>query len=485
MVTDNATLKFEKIDEWRWRIPKVGGMRVDGIIYANEKMMDTIKSDQSPLQVANVAHLPGIIKHSLAMPDIHWGYGFPIGGVAAFDIDEGVISPGGVGYDINCGVRLLRSKLNRNDISDKMKSIMNSLFKNIPTGLGSRRKDMKLSIEEEKGVLNKGAEWAVDRGFGTKEDLAFIEENGCLQAADTKMVSDRALERGRSQVGTLGSGNHFVEVGFVSEIYDHTIANVLGLEKNQITVVIHTGSRGLGYQICDDYIKIMINAAREYGISLPDRQLCCAPIKSQQGKAYFGAMACAANFAFANRQMITHWVRESFEQVLGDSKDSFGLNVVYDVCHNIAKFEKHNVNGKEERVCVHRKGATRAFPPNHDDTPTAYKSVGQPLLVPGDMGRYSYVMVGTETAMNETFGSSCHGAGRRMSRTAAKKLSKGRNIEKELESKGIFVRATGRSTLTEEMPEAYKDVSEVVDIVHHAGIGKKVAQLRPLAVIKG
>ncbi|MGR3178809.1 MAG: RtcB family protein [Candidatus Anammoxibacter sp.] len=485
MVTDNVNLKFEKIDECRWRIPKEGGMRVDGIIYANEKMMDTIRSDQSPLQVANVAHLPGIIKHSLAMPDIHWGYGFPIGGVAAFDIDEGVISPGGVGYDINCGVRLLRSKLNKNDISDKMKNIMNSLFENIPTGLGSRRKDIKLSIEEEKIVLNKGAEWAVDRGFGIKEDLPFIEENGCLQDADTKMVSDRALERGRSQVGTLGSGNHFVEVGFVSEIYDSVIAKVLGLEKNQITVVIHTGSRGLGYQVCDDYIKIMISAAEKYGISLPDRQLCCAPIKSQEGKAYFGAMACAANFAFANRQMITHWVRESFEQVLGESKNSLGLNVVYDVCHNIAKFEKHNVNGKEERVCVHRKGATRAFAPNHDDIPAAYKSIGQPLLVPGDMGRYSYVMVGTENAMNETFGSSCHGAGRRMSRNAAKRSSKGRNIAKELESKGIFVRATGRSTLTEEMPEAYKDVSEVVDIVHHAGIGKKVAQLRPLAVIKG
>ena len=481
----NSTIKIEKIDDWRWCIPKEGGMRVDGLIFADERMMNIIKSDQSPQQVANVAHLPGIIKHSLAMPDIHWGYGFPIGGVAAFDMDEGIISPGGVGYDINCGVRLLRSDLNKKDMSDKLRNLVHILFKNIPTGVGSSRKDLRLSIEEEKKVLKKGAKWAISNGYGAKEDVEFIEANGCLQNADPELVSNRALERGKAQVGTLGSGNHFVEVGFVWEIYDIAAAEALGLEKDQITVIIHTGSRGMGYQVCDDYIRVMINAAREYGISLPDRQLCCAPIKSQQGQDYFKAMACAANFAFANRQMITHWVRESFEKVLGIGENKLGLNIVYDVCHNIAKFETHNIDGKDKDVCVHRKGATRSYPPNHKDIPAAYKSVGQPVLVPGDMGRCSYVMVGTDNAMFETFGSSCHGAGRLMSRNAAKKSAKGRPILKELENKGIYVCATGHATLAEEIPEAYKNVSDVVNIAHNAGIGKKVAQLRPLAVIKG
>lgn len=485
MTENKVSTKFEKIDDYRWRIPKEGNMRVDGIIYADEKMMKTISTDQSPQQVANVAQLPGIVNHSLAMPDIHWGYGFPIGGVAAFDIDEGVISPGGVGYDINCGVRLLRSGLTRTDVSDNLKTLVNTLFKNIPTGVGSHRKDIKLSMDEEKKVLKNGAKWAASQGFGTNEDLKYIEANGCLSEADPEIVSIRALERGKDQVGTLGSGNHFVEVGFVSEIYDNVAAKLLGLEKDAITVVIHTGSRGLGYQVCDDYIRVMNNAVIQYGINLPDRQLCCAPIKSQQGKDYFKAMACAANFAFANRQMITHWVRESFEQVLGEEKKGLGLKIVYDVCHNIAKFETHLVNGKEKMVCVHRKGATRSFPPHHKDTPEAYKSIGQPVLVPGDMGRYSYVMVGTENSMNETFGSSCHGAGRMMSRNAAMKLSKDRHIVKDLEERGIYVRATGRSTLAEEISEAYKDVSDVVNIVHNAGIGKKVAQLRPLGVIKG
>lgn len=485
MSEDKPRLRIERIDDYRWRIPKEGGMRVDGIIYADEKMMESIKDDQSPQQVANVAHLPGIVGHSLAMPDIHWGYGFPIGGVAAFDIDEGVISPGGVGYDINCGVRLLRSGLKQDEASDKMRNIVNTLFQNIPTGVGSKRKDIKLGEKEQKKVLKEGASWAVSNGFGTKEDLEFIEANGCLEDAEPEVITHRALERARSQLGTLGSGNHFVEVGYVSEIYDKEVASVLGLEKDYITVVIHTGSRGLGYQVCDDFLKIMINASREYGIELPDRQLCCAPIRSEQGKSYLRAMACAANFAFANRQIITHWVRETFEDVLGIGKNRLGLNIVYDVCHNIAKFETHNIDGVNKRLCVHRKGATRSFPPDHPDTPDPYKSVGQPVLVPGDMGRYSYVMVGTERSMMETFGSACHGAGRTMSRHAAKKSAKDRTILKELEDKGILVRATGYATIAEEISEAYKDVAEVVDVVHCAGIGEKVAQLRPLAVIKG
>ncbi len=485
MVQIKSQLKFEKIDDYRWCIPKQAGMNVDGLVFATEKMIKIIQSDQSPEQVVNVAHLPGIVNHSLAMPDIHWGYGFPIGGVAAFDIDNGVISPGGVGYDINCGVRLLRSGLTKTDISDKLRSIVNTLFNNIPTGVGSNRKDLSLSIEDEKNVLLNGAKWATTRGYGNHEDLEFLEANGCLPGADPEIVSYRALERGKAQVGTLGSGNHFVEVGYVSEIYDNSIAKVLGLEKDQITIIIHTGSRGLGYQVCDDYIKVMIKAARDYGIDLPDRQLCCAPINSKQGKDYIKAMSCAANFAFANRQMITHWVRESFEEALQTEKNNLDIKIIYDVCHNIAKFEEHNVNGKKKKLCVHRKGATRSFPPEHNEIPDTYKSVGQPVLVPGDMGRYSYVLVGTDNAMNETFGSSCHGAGRMMSRNAAKKISRGRDITKELEKNGIYVRHTGKTTLQEEIPEAYKDVTNVVDVVHNAGIGKKVAQLRPLAVIKG
>jgi len=485
MKNENVTIKFEKIDDWRWRIPKSGGMLVDGLIFADEKMLNIIKTDESPQQVANVAHLPGIVKHSLAMPDIHWGYGFPIGGVAAFDMDDGVISPGGVGYDINCGVRLLRSAISRSDITRNMRDIVDTLFMNVPTGVGSCRKDIKLGMEEQRNVLKNGAGWAVSQGYGTKDDLLFIEAGGCLSGADPDKVSNRALERGKTQVGTLGSGNHFVEVGYVAEIYDTAVAEVLGLKKDNISVIIHTGSRGLGHQVCDDYIKVMINAAKEYGIDLPDRQLCCAPIKSEQGSEYFKAMASAANFAFANRQMITHWVRESFEGVLGTGNNILGLEIVYDVCHNIAKFEDHKVDGKKKKLCVHRKGATRSYPPGHEEIPDAYKSIGQPMIIPGDMGRYSYVMVGTENSMNETFGSSCHGAGRMMSRNAAKRLAKGRPIARELEKSGILVRATGRTTLMEEISEAYKDVTEVVDVVHNAGIGKKVAMLKPLAVIKG
>ena len=477
--------KIQKIDAYRWRIPREGNMRVDGIIYADEYMLTEIQKDESLQQVINVAHLPGIIGHSLAMPDIHWGYGFPIGGVAAFDLDEGVVSPGGVGYDINCGVRLLRTGLNYPDIANKLESLVNNLFINIPSGVGSHRKDLKLSQQDRKNVLKNGAGWAVAQGFGNREDLEHIEENGCIPGANPELVSDRALERGKAQLGTLGSGNHFVEVGYVSEVYDEAVARVLGLEKDAITIVIHTGSRGLGYQICDDYIRVMIDAARKYDIELPDRQLCCAPINSPEGKEYLAVMACAANYAFANRQMITHWVRETFEKTLNISPAESRISLVYDVCHNIAKIEEHIVNGEKKRLCVHRKGATRAFPPNHPNTPDAYKAVGQPVLIPGDMGRCSYVLVGTEKAYEDTFGSTCHGAGRVMSRNQASKTAKGRNITQEMKEKGILVRADSRATLDEELSEAYKDVTEVVDIVEHAGISRKIVQLRPMCVIKG
>ncbi|HHT9104409.1 MAG TPA: RtcB family protein [Candidatus Wujingus californicus] len=477
--------KIQKIDAYRWRIPREGKMRVDGIVYADEHMLQEIQKDESLQQVINVSYLPGIVSHSLAMPDIHWGYGFPIGGVAAFDMDEGIVSPGGVGYDINCGVRLLKTGLRRIEISNKLETLVNTLFANIPSGVGSHRKDLKLSQQEARNVLKYGAQWAISQGYGNKEDLEHIEEKGCISGADPDIVSDKAITRGLAQLGTLGSGNHFVEVGYVSEVYNEQVARVLGLEKDGITIIVHTGSRGLGYQVCDDFIRVMIDASNKYNIELPDRQLCCAPINSQQGKEYIAAMACAANYAFANRQMITHWVRESFERALLISPKESRIFPVYDVCHNIAKFEDHIVDGKKKRLCVHRKGATRAFPPNHPDTPDAYKSVGQPVLIPGDMGRCSYVLVGTEKAYTDTFGSTCHGAGRVMSRGQATRLTKGRNIAEELKAKGILVRADSRATLVEEVPEAYKDVTEVVDIVENAGISKKIAQLKPLCVIKG
>lgn len=479
------SVELKRLDQYRWIIPKHDRMRTEGMIYASEEMIEDIKADQSLLQVKNVATMPGIVGRSLAMPDIHWGYGFPIGGVAAFDEDEGVISPGGVGYDINCGVRLLRSNLTLEEVKDKIEDLVDAVFANVPSGVGSHRKDLKLDKAQERKVLQKGAQWAVEQGFGRWEDLKHIEEGGCIKGADPDLVSQKALERGRAQLGTLGSGNHFVEIGCVEEIYDEALAEALGLFKGQITVIIHTGSRGLGHQICDEYIRVMLKAVAKYGIELPDKQLCCAPVKSPEGRDYFAAMACAANYAFANRQMITHWVRESFEQVLKASPRALGLDLVYDVCHNIAKFEVHKVNGKERRLCVHRKGATRAFPPGHSDLPEDYRPIGQPVLIPGDMGRYSFVLVGTERAMEETFGSTCHGAGRVLSRHQAKRTVKGRSVAEELARKGIYVRAASRATLVEEVPEAYKDVADVVEVVHNAGISKKVAKLRPLGVIKG
>ncbi len=476
--------EIKKITDYLWELPKKGGMRVPARIYATEHMLPHILSDNAPQQAANVAHLPGIVKYSLAMPDIHWGYGFPIGGVAAFDVNEGVISPGGVGYDINCGVRLMASKLTREEIQPRIQKLVAELFNNVPTGVGASGR-LSVSKGELQRVVTKGAKWAVEQGYGAAEDLEYIEEHGCIDGFDPDKVSNHAWERGRKQLGTLGSGNHFLEVGYVAEIYDQKAAEALGLFPDQVTVIIHCGSRGFGYQVCDDYLVVMDKAVRKYGISLPDRQLACAPVQSPEGQDYLGAMRCAINYAFANRQVIAHYTRLAFERALGKGPADIGLRVVYEVAHNIAKMETHVVDGREMKLCVHRKGATRAFAPGLPEVPAAYKAVGQPVLIPGDMGRYSYVLVGTEKAMQETFGSTCHGAGRAMSRHKAKKTARGRDIGRELEAKGIFVMGASRRTIDEEIPEAYKDVADVVEACDLAGISKKVAQLRPLGCIKG
>lgn len=473
-----------KISDFLWEIPQQGGMNVPGRVYASSSMMEDIRSDKSLDQVINVAHLPGILKYSMAMPDIHWGYGFPIGGVAAFDLQDGVISPGGVGYDINCGVRLLGSDLHKKEVLPKMKDLVAAMFSRIPSGVGAKG-PLRVSAKELHNVLRKGAKWAVQNGYGKEEDIEFIEENGQIANANPARVSEHAIKRGLPQLGTLGSGNHFAEIDCVAEIYDKKAAEVMGLELNQVAVIIHTGSRGFGYQVCDDYIRRMIQASQKYGIDLPDRQLCCAPFQSPEAQEYYEAMNCAINFAFANRQVITQWIRESFQAALRLSdKDAF-LSVVYEVAHNIAKVEKHTVDGAEKEVVVHRKGATRAFPEGLDELPAKYKSIGQPVIIPGDMGRYSYVLVGKAKSMEETFGSSCHGAGRRLSRKKAMKSSRGRNIYRELADIGVTAMASSRATLVEEIPEAYKDVSAVVDAVQGAGIAQKVAQLKPIGVIKG
>lgn len=460
-------------------------MRVDGVVFASVAMMESMIGDPCLDQVRNVATLPGIVGSSFAMPDIHWGYGFPIGGVAAFDGEEGIVSPGGVGYDINCGVRLLRTQIPREKLKGQLKKLTNTLFNEIPCGVGSKRRGISFSEEDYLGILKKGAGWAVRKGFGREEDLDYIEEQGCLSYAEPKEISIRAKERGQGQLGTLGSGNHFVEVGYVDEVYDPKVASVLGLEPDYLTVIIHTGSRGLGHQTCSDHLNSMLHAANKYKIDLPDKQLCCAPIPSPEAQCYLGAMASAANFAFANRQLVTHFVREAFEKVFGDSYESLGMEVVYDVCHNIAKFEEHRVAGHSKRVLVHRKGATRSFPAKHPLVPISYREVGQPVLIPGDMGRYSFVLIGTEHAAERTFGSTCHGAGRVMSRHKAKRSARGRDVARELWEAGIYVRGASRATVNEEVPWAYKDVANVVDAVEGAGLSHKVVRLRPLGVIKG
>ncbi len=479
-------IKLERIGPARWRIPREGKMRTDGLVFASEAMMGVLREENALQQVVNVATLPGIVGPSIAMPDIHWGYGFPIGGVAAFDPEEnGVVSPGGVGYDINCGVRLLRSELTATELRPQLKEIADTLFRNIPSGVGSRRRDLRLRSHDYQQLLVQGASWAVRQGYGNENDLTHIEERGTIPDADPEAISERAKERGEAQLGTLGSGNHFVEVQEVEAIEDEAAARILGLFPGQVTVTIHTGSRGFGYQVCDDYLRVMRQASRKYGIELPDPQLCSAPLTSPEGRQYLSAMAGAANFAFANRQLIAHWVRESFEQVTGKGPADLRLNLIYDVCHNIAKYETHQINGRPRRLCVHRKGATRAFPPGHPETPEPYRDIGQPVLIPGDMGRYSYVLVGTQRAFSETYGSTCHGAGRVLSRHAAKKLARGENIIADLAARGILVRASSMATVTEEISAAYKDVMEVVEVVQQAGIGRIVARLRPMAVIKG
>ncbi len=478
------TIQLRQIDDYRWEVPRTGKMRVPGLIFTDTVMLEDIQRDQGPTQVANVATLPGIIKHSLAMPDMHWGYGFPIGGVAAFDMDEGVVSPGGVGYDINCGCRLVRTELTLAQVEPKIEELTTALFQSIPSGVGSSG-TIRLNQKEEKAVLVKGARWAVERGMGTEDDLMRTEDYGRMEGADPEVVSERAFVRGRDQLGTLGGGNHFIEVAVTEEIYDEAIARAFGLFVGGVVVFIHSGSRGLGYQICDDFLKTLGKVAAREGIEIVDRQLACAPLKSREGRNYLAGMACAANYAWANRQIMMHWTREVFMRVFEASPVALKMNLVYDVCHNIAKIENHEVDGKMREVCVHRKGATRSLPAGHPLVGEVYRSVGQPILIPGDMGTNSYVLVGTEGALRETFGSTCHGAGRVLSRTAAVKAAKGRSIRSELLGHGIFVVSGGRDSLAEEMPDAYKDVDRVVEVVHRAGLSRKVAKTRPLGVIKG
>lgn len=480
-------IQLEKIDDYRWRIPKSykPGMRVPGLIYASEKLLESIYKDKALEQVANVAFLPGIVKHSLAMPDIHWGYGFPIGGVAATDIDAGgVISPGGVGFDVNCGVRLVKTNLRHDDVKDKLENLINRLFSDVPAGVGSEG-NIKVGAKEEKQILLKGARWAVENGLGTEDDLECTEENGAIQGADPEAVSERAFQRGRAQSGTLGSGNHFLEVQVIDQLYDQEACATLGLNLGRVMVMIHSGSRGFGYQICEDYARKMVEILPKYKINVPDRQLACAPVNSGEGEAYLGAMRCAANYAWANRQCLMHLARQAFEKVFGLSWQKLGMFLIYDVAHNIAKIEKHEVDGVKKNLCVHRKGATRAFGPGDPAIPERYRKIGQPVIIPGDMGRNSYLLVGTQKAREETFGSCCHGAGRLMSRTASAKSTSADILLKELRSKGIIVKASGRKTVVEEAPMAYKDVNEVVDVVANAGIGKRVCRMRPLGVVKG
>lgn len=477
-------MELKQIEEYLWEIPQSGAMRTPGRIYATEELMADIQKDEAPKQVANVACLPGIVGYSMAMPDIHWGYGFAIGGVAAFDLDEGVISPGGVGYDINCGVRLMSTKVDRERIGPHLESLVGALFHNIPAGVGSSGR-IKLKPKEFHRVLTHGARWAVQQGYGEAGDLEHIEESGAMAEADPGGITVKAFERGRDQLGTLGSGNHFVEIGFVDEIYDEEAAKAFGLFPGGITITIHTGSRGFGHQVCEDYLNIFQKKGPAFGIDLPDRQLCCAPIRSREGQDYLKAMACAVNFAFANRQIIGEWVRRSFLETLGCSPRELGIRVVYEVAHNIAKIETHRIGKKEKQVCVHRKGATRAFPAGHPEIPSDYRALGQPVLIPGDMGRYSYVLAGQAAAMEQTFGSTCHGAGRLLSRHQAQKQVDTRRVLDDMARRGIILMARGRRTIAEEVPEAYKDVSLVVETVHRAGLSRKVARLRPMGVIKG
>ena len=478
---------LERVNDYCWRIPKSyrAGMRVDGLIYANDQMIERIRSDSAPEQVANVAFLPGIQLASLAMPDIHWGYGFCIGGVCATDPAEGgVISPGGVGYDINCGVRLMRTDLSYDDVQPRLQRLVEELFRQVPCGVGGEGK-YTYSDKELRQLMAQGPRWLIPRGNATQSDIDHTEAHGCLEGAEPERVSERALQRGRSQCGTLGAGNHFLEVQVVDEVCDEEAAATMGLRANQVCVMIHSGSRGLGYQVCDDALRALRNAPEKYGIALPDRQLVCAPVESPEGHAYLGAMRAAANYAWCNRQLLMWQAREVFQTVFQQPWEQLRMSLVYDVAHNIAKFEQHTVGGVSKRLWVHRKGATRAFPPGHPEVPDMYRRIGQPVIIPGDMGRASWVLAGQHGSMQQTFGTACHGAGRMMSRTAAAKHAQGRRIDAELAARGVIARARSWKGLAEEQPAAYKDVNEVVDVVHRAQLAKRVARMRPIGVIKG
>jgi tRNA-splicing ligase RtcB len=477
---------FTRVNNYLWEVPKEfrADMRVPARLYASEQLFEEALRDRSLEQLVNTATLPGIVKHALAMPDIHQGYGFPIGGVVATELPHGVISPGGVGYDINCGVRLLGTNVEPEAIKPHLDDLATALYYNCPSGVG-KKGHLRLSRKELEELAAEGSRWALKKGYARREDVERTEESGQLAGADPGQVSQRAKQRGMPQVGTLGAGNHFIEVDLIDEIYDDEAARVMGLHKGGIAVQIHCGSRGFGHQICDDYVKRLQPAVQKYGIRLPDRQLVCAPMDSPEGRAYFGAMACAANYAFANRQVLTHYVRLSFEQTLAGAVDDWDVFQVYDITHNIAKIETHEIDGKKKRLCVHRKGATRAFGPGFEELTPEYREIGQPVLVPGSMGTMSFVLVGTERSMTQTFGSSCHGAGRTMSRSKAKKTVHGGKLKDRLAREGIIVRAGSLKGLAEEAPVAYKEVDNVVEVVHGAGIARKVARLRPLAVIKG
>ena len=478
--------KIKKLSDYKWLIPKElrEGMRVDAIFYANNDLFATIE-DTAVEQLTNVACLPGVMEPVIGMPDMHWGYGLPMGAVGVFDKEEGIISAGCTGFDINCGIHMLRTNLTANAVKPKLRQLVDTLFKNIPCGVGASSK-LRLNKQEMTEVLMQGALWAVKQGYGIKEDLTHIEENGCISGADPTNVSREAFSRGAPQLGTLGAGNHFLEIQAVSHIYDPEIAKRFGIiEEGQITVMVHCGSRGLGHQVASDYLELHKAAAKKYGIKLPDPQLVCAPANSKEGQTYFSAMKAAANYAFCNRQIIAHWIRESFATVLGKKWEDLDMHTIYDVCHNICKLEKHTINGKQREVYVHRKGATRAFAIGHKDVPEVYRDVGQPVLIAGSMGTASYILVGTELAMLESYGSSCHGAGRAASRHGAIRKYRGEDIKRELEAKGEIIRATHPKILAEEAPGAYKDVDAVVESVHQAGISRKVARMVPLGVAKG
>lgn len=485
--TPTERVPLEKLDDYSWRIPKYrSGMRVTGLVLADKNLLSKMRTDRTLEQCSNVTHLPGIYKYAITLPDGHEGYGFPIGGVAATDYNEGVISPGGVGYDINCGVRLLTTNFSEQDVRPKLVQLANTIFENVPCGLGSRRNDLKVTLGDLERIATEGVSWVIDQGLGWRDDAEHCEELGCMKNANPNKVSATAKSRDLQQVGTLGSGNHFLEIQKVDKILDTKTAKTFGIDhEGQVTAMIHCGSRGFGHQICSDYLRVMERAVGKYKIDLPDRELACAPGKSKEAEDYYQAMACAVNYAFANRQAIMHWVRQSFKQVFKEDPERFGLKLVYDVAHNIAKIETHEIDGQQKKVWVHRKGATRAFPPGNPEIPRDYSSAGQPVLIPGSMGTSSWLLVGTEKAMQISFGSTAHGAGRMMSRTAAKRNYRGEDIKRALEQRGIYVRAASSVVLAEEADPAYKNVDVVTEVSDRIGIATKVARFVPLAVVKG